>query len=230
MTTPIGNSVLSTVNAGGAPTMGSRESDELRDNFMTLLITQLQNQDPLNPMENNELTTQLAQINTVSGIEQLNQTMEGITSQITAGQTMQAAGLIGQGVLVPGDRVLLEQGEEGVAHTTPFGFELASSAESVKVSIMGGDGQVINRYDLGAIGAGVDSFRWDGKTSQGESAVPGAYRVRIEATNDDKPVAVEALNYAMVGGVTPPDDQGGVRLDLGAVYGQVSLDQVRQIL
>ena len=230
MTTPIGNNVLSTVNAGGAPAMGSRESDELRNNFMTLLITQLQNQDPLNPMENNELTTQLAQINTVSGIEQLNQTMEGITSQITAGQTMQAAGLIGQGVLVPGDRVLLEQNEEGVAQTTPFGFELARSAESVKVSIVGGDGQVINRYDLGAIGAGVDSFRWDGKTSQGENAVPGAYRVRIEATHDDKPVAVEALNYAMVGGVTPPDDQGDVRLDLGAVYGQVTLDQVRQIL
>ena len=230
MTTPIGSNVLNTVNAGGAPTMGSRQSDELRNNFMTLLITQLQNQDPLNPLENNELTSQLAQINTVSGIEQLNQTMEGITSQISAGQTMQAAGLIGQGVLVPGDRVLLEQDEEGVAHTTPFGFDLARSAESVKVTIVGSDGQVINRYDLGAVGAGVDSFTWDGKTSQGESAVPGAYRVRIEATNDDKPVSVEALNYALVGGVTPPDDKGGVRLDLGAVYGQVSLDQVRQIL
>jgi len=126
--------------------------------------------------------------------------------------------------------MLLEQDDEGMSHTTPFGFDLEESAESVKITIVGGDGQVINRYDLGAVAAGVDSFSWDGKTSQGESAVPGAYRVRIEATNDDEPVPVEALNYAMVGGVTPPDDQGGVRLDLGAVYGQVSLDQVRQIL
>ena len=230
MTSPIGSTALDTINAGGASAANKRQSDELRNNFMTLLITQLQNQDPLNPLENNELTSQLAQINTVSGIEELNQTMEGITSQISAGQTMQAAGLIGQGVLVPGDRVLLERDPEGNVHTTPFGFDLARSAESVKVTIVGSDGQVINRYDLGAVGAGVDSFTWDGKTSQGESAVPGAYRVRIEATNDDKPVSVEALNYALVGGVTPPDDKGGVRLDLGAVYGQVSLDQVRQIL
>jgi len=230
MTSPIGSNVLSSVNAGGAPGMDSRQSDELRNNFMTLLITQLQNQDPLNPLENNELTSQLAQINTVSGIEQLNKTMEGITSQITAGQTMQAAALIGQGVLVPGDRVLLDRDAEGNVHTTPFGFDLARSAESVKVTIVGGDGQVINRYDLGAIGAGVDSFTWDGKTSQGETAVPGSYRVRIEASTNDRPVAVEALNYAVVGGVTPLDDKGGVRLDLGAVYGQVTLDQVRQIL
>ena len=230
MTSPIGSIVLNTVNAGAPAGTGSRESEELRENFMTLLITQLQNQDPLNPLENNELTSQLAQINTVSGIEKLNDTLDGITSQISAGQTLQATGLIGQGVLVPGDRVLLESDAEGNVHTTPFGFELGQSAESVKVTVVGSDGQVINRYDLGSAGAGVDSFTWDGKTSEGEAAVPGAYRVRIEATNDDEPVAVEALNYAVVGGVTPTDGQGGVKLDLGAIYGQVTLDQVRQIL
>lgn len=230
MTSPIGSNVLSTVNSSGAANMRSQQSDELRDNFMTLMIAQLQNQDPLNPLENNELTSQLAQINTVSGIEQLNQTMEGITSQINAGQTLQATSLIGQGVLVPGDRVLLETDAEGAAHTTPFGFDLSKPADEVRITVVGGDGQVINQYSLGAMGAGVDSFNWNGRNAQGETVVPGSYRVRVEASRDGESVAVEALNYAVVGGVTPADDKGGVKLDLGAVYGQVSLDQVRQIL
>lgn len=236
MSTTIDSGVLNALNAGGASRSGgtagmrANESGDLRDNFMTLLITQLQNQDPLNPLENNEMTSQLAQINTVSGIEDLNKTLSGITRQIDAGQTLQATGLIGQGVLVPGDRVLLEQGEEGGVHTTPFGIELGQSAENVRVTISGSDGQVINRYDIGSVKAGVESFTWDGKTSEGNAAVPGAYRVNVEAMNGDKTLSSQTLNYAMVGGITPPDENGGVRLDLGAIYGQVGLDQVKQIL
>ncbi|PXX96469.1 flagellar hook assembly protein FlgD [Halomonas sp. LBP4] len=230
MTTTIDSSVIGRMNAGASGSVDASQSAELRDNFMTLLITQLQNQDPLNPMENSEMTSQLAQVNTVSGIEELNETLSGITSQIDAGQTLQATALIGQGVLVPGDRVLLETDAEGQVHTTPFGIELGESADNVQVTITNADGQVINRYDIGPAKAGVESFSWDGKTSEGESAVPGAYRVGIEATRGDDSLDVETLNFAVVSGVTPSDDDGGVRLDLGAVYGQVALDQVRQIL
>lgn len=230
MTTTIDSSVIGRMNAGASGTVDASQSADLRDNFMTLLITQLQNQDPLNPMENSEMTSQLAQINTVSGIEKLNETLSGITSQIDAGHTLQATGLIGQGVLVPGDRVLLETGDEGEAHTTPFGIELGESADNVRVTVHSSDGQVINRYDIGPVSAGVESFSWDGKTREGDTAVPGAYRVSVEATRGDDTLKAEPLNYAVVGGVTPPDDNGGVRLDLGAVYGQVTLDQVRQIL
>jgi len=228
MTSPIGSNVLSTINAGAAGP--GKQSAELRDNFMTLLVTQLENQDPLNPLENSEMTSQLAQINTVNGVEQLNQTLDGITSQIGAGQALQATGLIGQGVLVPGDRVLLERDAEGQAHATPFGIELDEPADSVQVTISSGDGQVINRYDVGPVSAGSESFTWDGRTADGEAAIPGAYRVSIEAQRDEAPLAAETLNYAVVGGVTPSNDHGGVRLDLGAIYGQVALDQVKQIL
>ncbi|MFW6346061.1 MAG: flagellar hook assembly protein FlgD [Halomonas sp.] len=230
MTSPIGSNLLSTINAGAAGPGAGAQSEELRDNFMTLLVTQLENQDPLNPLENSEMTSQLAQINTVNGVEQLNQTLDGITSQIGAGQALQATGLIGQGVLVPGDRVLLERDAEGQAHATPFGIELTEPADSVQVTITGGDGQVVNRYDIGPVSAGVESFTWDGKTGDGEDAIPGGYRVRIEALRDDTPLAADTLNYAVVNGVTPSDGADGVRLDLGAIYGQVALDQVKQIL
>ncbi len=230
MSTTIDSNVASRVNQGGPGARDASQSADLRNNFMTLLITQLQNQDPLKPMDNHEMTSQLAQINTVSGIEQLNETLAGITDQMNAGQTLQATGLIGKGVLVPGNRVLLEQGEEGEVHTTPFGIELEQSAENVRVTIANASGQVINRYDIGPVQAGVESFTWDGMTNEGEAAVSGAYEVRVEATSGDKTVKATTLNYAVVGGVTPPDENGGVRLDLGAVYGQVGLGEVKQIL
>lgn len=88
----IDTSVINAVNGGGSSGMPARQSQELRESFLTLLITQLQNQDPLNPMDNAEMTSQLAQINTVSGIEELNTTLNGITQQMDAAQTLQAAG------------------------------------------------------------------------------------------------------------------------------------------
>ncbi|WP_444677439.1 flagellar hook assembly protein FlgD [Halomonas sp. E19] len=230
MPTAIDANVISRMNAGGPSPRDASQSAELRDNFMTLLITQMKHQDPLNPMENHEMTSQLAQINTVSGIEQLNRTLQDITAQMHAGQALQATGLIGKGVLVPGDRVLLEHGEDGALHTTPFGIELGQSADNVRVVITNASGQVINRYDIGPVKAGVESFVWDGRTSEGEAAVAGSYRVRVEATSGERTLAGSTLNYALVGGVTPPDKNGGVKLDLGAIYGQVGLDQVKQIL
>ncbi|RTR04384.1 flagellar hook assembly protein FlgD [Halomonas nitroreducens] len=232
MTNTIDSGVINTLNSGGAGSGGlnARQAEDLRNNFMTLLVTQLQNQDPLKPMDNHQTTSQLAQINTVSGIEKLNESLSGITSQIDAGQALQATGLIGKGVLVPGERVLLSQGEDGEVSTTPFGIELDQPADNVTVTISTGDGQVINRYDVGPVQAGVESFSWNGETGDGQAAADGAYRVSIEATREGEPVPVQTLNYAMVGSVTPPPEGGEVQLDLGAVYGRVGLSDIKQIL
>lgn len=206
----------------GAP---KSTSEELNANFMTLLITQLKNQDPLNPMENAELTSQLAQINTVSGIETLNKTLNGIVGQIEAGQNMQAVALIGKGVMVPGDRILAGEG----GSTTPFGIELAAPASGVTASIVDGAGQVVRSFELGAVKEGVESFIWDGTLEGGELAPKGAYRVQIEAlSTDGNPMPVTVLNYAVVQAVTNHKD--GPRLDLGGVAAPVVMDDIRQIL
>lgn len=231
MANTIDNSVLSNMNLGAAAKQTQGTSQELSDSFMTLLVTQLKNQDPLKPMENAEMTSQLAQINTVNGIQDLNSTLEDITGQIDAGQTLQAAALIGQGVLVPGDRVLVGQGSDevdGVA-TTPFGVELDSAADQVKITITNEAGEVVRTFDVGALDAGVESFTWDGTLSDGQTMAPsGSYRVNIAATLDDKPVTVTALNYAQVGGVVKT--ASGPQLDLGATLDPVALSDVRQIL
>lgn len=227
----IDTSVVSSINSGGATAKTASQSAEMRDSFMTLLITQLQNQDPLKPMENAEMTSQLAQINTVNGIEELNETLNGITSQIGAGQTMQAVGLIDKAVLVPGNNVKVNVGEDGESYATPFGIELDKPAENVTVTISNKSGEVVYTKELGAVQAGVESFSWGGKTTDGEAVPDGAYKVSFKATDaEGEDIESSSLNYALVNGVTPADDNGSVRLDLGAVYGQVTLDQVKQIL
>ncbi|MDT8399365.1 MAG: flagellar hook assembly protein FlgD [Pseudomonadales bacterium] len=215
--------VLNSLNAAQSQlTRGT--GDELRDNFMTMLVTQLQNQDPLNPLENNELTSQLAQINTVSGIDSLNVTLQGINSQIEAGQTLQAADLIGKGVLVPGDRLLV--GDDG--SSTPFGMELEAFASQVKVQIIDGSGQVVSHLDLGPQQQGVTSFTWDGSLDSGEQAPGGSYRVLIDATSNDTKIASQPLNFAQVTGISTGTSEG-LRLDLGGIAKPVGLEDIRQI-
>jgi len=204
----------------------SRSSDDLRTSFMTLLIAQLQNQDPLNPLENAELTSQLAQINTLSGIEALNDTLNGIAGQLGANQDMQAAGLIGKGVMVPGERIYM--GAEGVA--TPFGVELDDRAHQLHAQVIDGGGQVVRSFDLGAADAGVHSFLWDGSVNGGGVAAPGAYRVVVEAFDQEgNALASKTLSYAMVNAVTPGGANGPL-LDLGGVAAPVTLGDIRQIL
>lgn len=229
MTGAITNSALGLIN-GAAPAAGKASSAELRDNFMTLLITQLKNQDPLNPMENAEMTSQLAQINTVTGIEQLNDTLSAITGQINAGQALEATALIGKGVLVPGSRVVLGTDDQGQRLATPFGIELDQPADNVQVTVTNGSGQVVSRYDLGAVGSGVTSFSWDGAAGEAGEAVDGAYRISVQAMSGDEAIESRVLNYAVVGGVVPATDTAGVKLDLGAVYGQIGIDEIKQIL
>lgn len=222
MSAILGISQNSTMSAAAASNRSA--TDDLRNNFMTMLITQLKNQDPLNPLDNNELTSQLAQINTVSGIESLNQTLNGINQQIEAGQSLQAAALIGRGVLVPGERLLV--GEEGVS--TPFGVDVSAAMGPITAQVIGPDGQIAYSVELPSLKLGVNTFSWDGLLPDGEVAPPGAYRVELIPQNVEDISSFTILNYAMVSGISRVDGQA--RLDLGGLADPVSLDQVRQIL
>ena len=217
--------ILAAVNGGAAA--GARSAaDDIGSNFMTLLVAQLQNQDPLKPMENTELTSQLAQINTVDGIENLNKTLQDIDSQIGAGQQLQAAMLIGRGVMVSGERVLV--GNEGV--TTPFGIELDQAAADVQVALRSEMGEIVRTFQLGAMPAGSDTLVWDGRLENGELAPEGAYQLVIDARGDGgRAIPARGLNYALVNGVSV-DASGEPLLDVGGVAEPVRLSDVRQIL
>lgn len=196
---------------------------ETEDRFLTMLITQLKNQDPLNPMENAELTSQLAQLSTVQGITDLNNTLLALSGQMDMTQSMQAAALVGKEVLVPGDKIAVGN---GVA--TTFGVDVVSPAASVKVTIVDAAGQPVRTIDLGAQDVGVASLQWDGLNDSGTVVPDGAYYATVAAT-DASGVAVTAgtVTSGVVRGVSYA--ASGLQLDLGLV-GNVGLYDIRKVL
>lgn len=225
MTSTISSSVLSTMNSTSTTAESSTSaSDELQDQFLTLLTTELQNQDPTDPMDNSEMVTQLAQISTISSIEDVTSTLEGISGQISASETLQASALVGNGVLIDGNTI---QVDDGV--TTAFGVTLDSDADSVTVTIKDSSGTVVRTLDEGEMSAGTQSLSWDGLQDDGTTAADGAYTFSISATTDDVAVASTALKYALVTGVTT-DSSNAVALDLGGVNENVALSDISLVL
>lgn len=213
-------------SSGTSSTTSGSTSQDLQNSFLTLLVAQLKNQDPTNPMQNNELTTQLAQINTVSGIEKLNTTLGSISGQIDSSQSLQASSLIGHGVMIPGTNVLAGS-KDGVVTTTPFGVELDRAADKVTATISDKNGQVVRTIEIDSLTAGVHAFTWDGSLDAGGNAPDGAYTVAIAASNAGASMVATPLSYAVVNGVTRGSD--GAKLDLG-LAGTITMDKVRQIL
>lgn len=215
------NNTTSTTAASGT---GSSSAD-LQSNFLNLLVAQLQNQDPTNPMDNAQLTTQLAQISTLSGIENLNTTLGSISGQLTTSQSLQASTLVGHGVMIDGSAILVGSDSS----TTPFGLSLDAAATDATVTIKDSTGAVVRTVDLGAETAGVHSFSWDGTNDAGTAVAEGAYTFTVAATAADGSSVVNTpLQYAAVYGVNT-NATGGTELNLG-LAGNITLDKVRQII
>ncbi len=225
MTSTIASSVLSTMNSTSTTAESTTSAaDDLQDQFLTLLTTELQNQDPTDPMDNSEMVTQLAQISTISSIEDVTSTLVGISGQISAAETLQASALVGNGVLIDGNVI---QVDSGVA--TTFGVTLDSDADSVSVTIKDSSGTVVRTLDEGSMSAGTQALSWDGLQDDGTTAADGAYTFSISATTDDVAVASTALKYALVTGVTT-DSSNEVALDLGGVNDNVALSDISLVL
>lgn len=204
-----------------AATTSNSSTSALQDQFMTLLVTQLKNQDPLNPMDNAQMTSQMAQINTVSGINQLNATLQALSASMTPNQTVQAASMIGHGVLVPGNGVDLANG------SAMGGFSLSGPSDSTKVSIYDSSGALVDTMNLGAQPAGVSDWQWNGMDGNGNPVPAGSYTFKVEASLAGSAVAANTLQYGVVNSVT----QGATGLTLGVGSLQnVALTQVQQIL
>ena len=203
-----------------------------QDRFMTLLVAQMKNQDPLNPMDNAQVTSQIAQINTVKGIDQLNQTVQKLLGNADAAQSLQAAALIGHTALVAGKSIELMAAGGGINGTSAAsgtgGFSLAAAAEDVTVTISAASGQVVHRTQLGGLGAGLHHFTWDGKTDAGAAAQPGAYTFAVTARSAGSDAAAETLSALRIDGVTPgAAGAGGPALQLRGAL-PVQMNQVRQ--
>lgn len=213
--------LFASLNAGSSSVAKATTASDTQDRFLKLLVTQMKNQDPLNPMDNAQVTSQMAQLSTVSGIDKLNATLQALSDSMVGNQSLQAASMIGHGVLVDGKGVELYDG------TGYGGFELAQPVDRAKVSIYNQAGALVRGIDLGAQPAGIAKWAWDGKDSAGNAVADGSYTFAVDATQGGKSVAATTLQFGMVGSVT--QGKQGIALSVGNLDG-IALSQVRQIL
>jgi flagellar basal-body rod modification protein FlgD len=212
--------VLNAINGAAGDTKGSAAADG-QDRFLKLLTTQLRNQDPLNPMDNAQMTSQLAQISTVDGITKLNATLEQLVGSQQGTEALQAAALVGRDVLVSGKN--LQVAGAGAS----AGVELASAADKVSVTIVDANGLTVRTLSLGALGAGAHRFAWDGRSDSGAQVADGAYTIKVQALKGNTAVTADALQISRVASVVR--GTSGVSLDLGA-QGRIGLADVKEIL
>ena len=201
--------------------------EEETNKFLTLLVTQLQNQDPMNPLDNAQLTSQLAQLSTVTGVNKLNTTVESLKASYQQAESMQAANIIGHGVLTAGKDINLSKS------AALLGVDLATPADKVKVIIYK-DGKEVHSIDLGAQAAGTLPLGWNGSTANldadGKNIVlaDGAYTFAVEATRGGaKLTDATALMFGSVASVST--GANGVKLNVPGV-GSITMADVKQIL
>lgn len=203
---------------------GTNDTNKLSSSdFMELLIAQIQNQDPMKPMDNGEFISQLATINQSSGIQELNTSFKDLSKSLVSNQSLQAASLIGRDVLAPTGLGVLQQGG-----SIRGSVELPSASPQVAVTMYDNAGVAIRRLELGSQAAGDVAFKWDGLRDDGTYAAPGTYLISAQAEFSGKNEAVEAFVANQVSGVTL-GSSGSLLLDLNGV-GLMDFNQVKQIL
>ncbi|MCV2367373.1 flagellar hook assembly protein FlgD [Roseateles oligotrophus] len=173
------SSVTNTTITSPVEKTATKTAADTQDRFMKLLIAQMKNQDPMNPMDNAQVTSQMAQIQTVTGVSTLDTSIKSLSSQFVQMQALQSVSLVGRDVSVEGNRLDMENGiGTGV-------FELGSPADAVKLEVLSPGGNVIDTVQLGAQGSGRHNFEWSGDKSD-----PAAkYNFRITATQGTAAVA-----------------------------------------
>jgi len=192
-----------------------------KNEFLELLVAQMNNQNPLEPQENGEFIGQLAQFSTVEGVEKLNSSMETILSGYQSSQALQASSLVGRKVIVPADKAVVDTSE-----TFKASLVLPVSSNNVYVNVYDDTGAVVSRVNLGQQEAGNVSFMWDGKDSSGNTLPPGTYKFEAQATYDGETKGLYTLLPANVDSVT----LGGSELQLNlAGLGSVPLSHVQVI-
>lgn len=174
-------------------TVAKNKQEASEDRFLTLLVAQMQNQDPLNPMDNAQITSQMAQINAVTGLEKVNTSIAALSTQFVQMQALQGAGVIGKTVMVEGNQLSAGSADNKLAG----GFELPSAADQVQVTILDGAGREVETVQLGAQTKGRHEFEWTQPVDKATGAT-----FRISATSGATKLTTTALTTDTVEAVS----------------------------
>ena len=186
----------------------STEATLAKDDFLSLLITQLKNQDPLSPMDNTEFTAQMAQFSSLEQLFNVNDNLLGLQALTASVSNTQALTLIGKEVVAEGDSVYMENGE-----SSSISFNLAESAVSVSIHITNSAGEVVRTINQGSMSEGQHEITWDGTVDGGGTAPDGLYGYVVDAV-DSSGNQVDADTY--ISGVVD-----AISMDNGISYAHI---------
>ena len=159
-------------------TSNGTSSADLSKNFLKMLTVQLQNQDPMNPMDNAAMTSQLAQLNQVDGINKLNTSVNSLVAQMQSANFMNLSSSVGKTALASGSQVYFS------GHAVGMAAKLDAPAASLKAVIRDSNSQIVNQFDFGATPSGTTDFIWDGGDDAGKQVMAGMYTLELTATDD----------------------------------------------
>jgi flagellar basal-body rod modification protein FlgD len=222
MTTTVSatNSSSSTTSSKTTTKKDPNSPEAIQERFMSLLVAQLKNQDPMQPMDNAQVTSQMAQLNTVSGINNLNSTVEGMAKSFTSNQTLGATSMLGKTILTEGRTVQLANGKATGA------LDLQQSADAVQVDVLDKSSKVIKTIDLGPLSKGTHQFEWDGTDASGNTLTEGSYKFSITASAAGQDAAVTSMSISQVMGLRNGTDGAALLTSDGS---EVALSAVKQV-
>lgn len=198
------------------------KGDELGKNeFLELLVAQLNNQDPLAPQENGEFIAQLAQFSTVEGIEKMNSTMDSMASSFQSSQALQASSMVGRTVVVPTDQTMVDTANEFAGQMV-----MPQAGQAVLVNIYDAAGSLVSSVNMGAQEAGIHDFVWDGKDSRGNILPAGKYRFEVQSSVNGETTQLATLLPANVDSVSLGVGHGGEMVLNLAGLGSIGLSEV----
>ena len=206
-----------------ASNTAAKGNDELgQTEFLELMLAQLEFQDPMKPMDNGEFLGQMAQFSTVTGIEDMQKSIDQLSATYSSSQTLQSTQLVGQEVLVENNSLkLLKDGNASGS------FELDVSSGAVQLDVSNSAGTVVRQIPLGQFPAGRHSFSWDGINQGGQRAPEGDYTMSISAERDDGVVSATVLTSRIIDSV---EFGNGTQTTLNTRQGDVlTLPDIRQI-
>lgn len=208
---------------GGNPLTAGNNGDLDKDAFLTLLVTQFQYQDPLNPMDDKEFIAQLAQFSALEQTMLTNENLEKVVISTNQQTVISVTDYIGRDISALGDNISSKDGAVSLVQ-----FAASVEMASAYVNILDLSGQVIDTVDLGAKAPGIHDFTWDGKRSNGSDAPDGVYRVAFSGKDMDG--ALVQVDTSVSGRVTGTTVYQGQHILLMEDGRQVYLVGVREVL
>jgi flagellar basal-body rod modification protein FlgD len=217
------NSPLNVTTSTNNTNESAKVNDLGKDAFLKLMITQLQNQDPLNPTKNEDFIAQLAQFSSVEGIQNINTSIGDLATSFKSSQALEASSLVGRQVQISSNEARLT--DSGEVRGT---IALSSDVSDIKLSIEDATGNVIRFLDLGSHQRGDVNFSWDGRDNSGARMVNGAYTLRANGIADGQDTQLNLAVGANVNSVTVGQNND-MLLNVDG-FGAIALSDVKKFL